>query len=724
MSSNTISFSQEVKYEDIYSQIGTLKPQQLFFRLYLYQNQNPHFANTYVQLGYTAEQVLSELDPLRDFELANYWVGNAVLYYSLFSRFLDANEVRRNREFYSNLPIETAGKRIENEDVLSYVNQRSIFFNNYKDSVTLIYKALEKSKDHYNNCVKIFNQINENYDNLNDLLLLTNPTLLKTLESLKEEYSQSIESFNNYKSLINAYPIEGHNQVYKLKVIETYRLDGITNSDFLKDTFDLWDYGKWTKNILQVYNSDIVPLRNEIASIQKMFTDNRRKISLSESIGPDETFASFDDLFLFRLGKYDNNSLVRELFRYLEGRQDFLIIEKSPLNNSIDSTSDLMNRKLRYYHRLSQQLISTEKLLNTYRVAINQERISRFNEFFIQQYGGETGLIRFANQEKQFLDQTINYALNNLNVYLEKETNYRSMLGYSTGARGVSIPLYPVPFHSPDFKTQTYLTKYVFDIQGEPKYSSGSIQRTSRSPMAFVAKVDANKKVEWVREVGAKGRDALPKGDAATHVKGFDQGCMAIVSGNISEDEYSNRLIRLDDKGRDVFDKKIDISAPPVFFDFDDINQICLIGFGNNNNDTLDIYNGFTITKTDSLGNIQWQTQIDLQGQLIDMIRTEGKYLAFFNFISMEINGNKVNAGNDDQHMAHVIVEFSEEGKFIRHTPILSNESFCINRIFSISSNEINLLGYSNGINQSTSEFKYLIITSQGEIIYKNFEDQ
>ena len=243
MSSNIISYSQEVKYEDIYNQIGTLKPQQLYFRLYLYQNQNPHFANTYVQLGYTAEQVLKELDPLRDFELANYWVGNAVLYYSLFSRFLDANEVRRNREYYSNLPIETAGKRIENEDVLNYVYQRSNFFNNYKDSVALIYKALEKSKDHYNNCVKIFNQINENYDNLNEVLLHTNPTFLTTLESLEKEYSECIESFNSYKSLLNAYPIRGYYQVYRLKDIETYRLDGITNSDFLKDTFDLWDYG-------------------------------------------------------------------------------------------------------------------------------------------------------------------------------------------------------------------------------------------------------------------------------------------------------------------------------------------------------------------------------------------------------------------------------------------------------------------------------------------------
>ena len=473
---------------------------------------------------------------------------------------------------------------------------------------------------------------------------------------------------------------------------------------------------------MQIYNSDIVALRNEIASIQKMFNDNRRKISLLESIGPEEKFTSFDDLFLFRLGKYDNNSLVRELFRYLEGRQDFLVIEKSPLNNPIDSTSDLMNRKLRYYHRLSQQLISTEKLLNAYKAAINQERISRFNVFFNQQYGGETGLIRFANQEKQLLDQTMNSALNNLKSYLEKETLTRIMLGSATGTRGVSIPLYPLSPQSPEFKTQTYLTKYVFDIQGEPKYTSGSIQRPGRSPMAFVAKVDANKKVEWVREVGAKGRDVLPKGDAATHVKGFDQGCMAIISGKMSEDEYSNRLIRLDDKGKDVFDKKIDISAIPVFFDFDDINQISLIGFGNNNFDTLNIYNGFIITKADSLGNIQWQAPIDIQGQLIDMIRAEGKYLAFFNFLSLDINGSKVNAGKDDQHMAHVVVEFSEEGRLIKHTPILSNESFCINRIFSISSNEINLLGYSNGQSQLASKLKYLIMSSQGEIIYKNFE--
>ncbi|OQC64372.1 MAG: hypothetical protein BWX49_00722 [Bacteroidetes bacterium ADurb.Bin008] len=717
----SVSHAQEVNYKDLYNQIGTLEPQQLYYRLFLYQNQNPHFANTYIQLGYTAEMILQNLDPLREFELANYWVGNVVLYYSLFPRFVEEDKVRKNREFYANIPIETAGKRVEDQDVLNYVNQKNIFYSHYKDSVNLIYKSLEQSKDHYNNCIRLFNQINEKYENYNEALLRTDNTLLSSLESLKNEFNRSIESFNNYKSLINAYPIAGHNQAYRLKNIETYRLDGIINSDFLKDTFDLWDYGKWINDFMHTYNNDIVSLRHEISSIQKMFVDNKRKISLAQTILQDEKYPSFDDLFLFRLGKYDNNSLVRELFKYLEGRQSFLILEKSPLNNPDDSTSDLMNRKLRFYHRLAQELTTTERMLNTLKGAIDNDKVARFKEFFEQQYGGETGLKNFTNQEMQFLIQSMDSDLENLRVYLTRESLTKSMLGNAAGARGVSIPLNPIPQSSQDSKTQPYLTRSVFDILGEPKYTSGAIRRANMPPMAFAAKIGTDKKVEWVREIGAKGKNAIPDGDCASHIVGFEQGCMVVVSGTKAENEYVNTLIRLDDKGRDVFSSNINIDALPVYYNFDDINQISIFGFATKVPDSNDLYHSFTIAMADSLGSIQWQTDIDIQGQLVDIVKAEGKYLAFFNFTSLDLNGKKLNAGKSEHHMAHVIVELSDNGRLLGNTPILSDESFCINRIFSISSNEINLLGYCNNSDQSDAKLKYLIVTDKCDILYKNF---
>ena len=150
-------WAQSIKYEDIISDLGKMPPKQAYYRFFQYQKQDPHFANTYVQLGHASEQIFRELDPLRNFNQANYWINNATLYYGLFEVYLKPNDVRRNREFYANFPLGTDGRRIENEDVVQYVQDRLAYCRTLKDSLELIYSTLEKSKDHYNNCVRIFN---------------------------------------------------------------------------------------------------------------------------------------------------------------------------------------------------------------------------------------------------------------------------------------------------------------------------------------------------------------------------------------------------------------------------------------------------------------------------------------------------------------------------------------------------------------------------------------
>ena len=304
-----VSFSQEaIKYEDLIAEIPRLTPKQRYYRFFQYQRQDPLFSNTYIQLGDACEKIFQTLDPLREFQQLNYWTGNAILYYGLFPVYLKSGEVRRNREYYSNFNIESQGRRIENEDAIAYVRSRVLYCNNYKDTITSIFNALEKSKDSYNNCVKIFNEINERYDNLNEALLQTNDNVLAQLEKLEVDFKSAVNEFNYYRKTIDQFPIGDYNQSYELLPIQTFRLDGLTNSDFLKNSFTLWDYGTWVSEFRQTYNTDIVALRNDINAIQRQFNNNRRRLTFVESMDEEEKFKSYDDLFMFRLGKYDNNS--------------------------------------------------------------------------------------------------------------------------------------------------------------------------------------------------------------------------------------------------------------------------------------------------------------------------------------------------------------------------------------------------------------------------------
>jgi hypothetical protein len=711
-------FAQDLKYDDVYSQIKPLPPINAYALLLKYQQQDPHFANTYMQLGNTCETVFKNIDPLREFEYLNYWVSNAVLYYGLFPVYLQKGEVRSNREFYANLPIAAAGKKIENEDALAYLNQRLDYCKNYRDTTQLIFETLQKSKDHYNNSVRIFNEINQRFDNINEALLQTDPAYLTQLNSLKSEYGQCIETFANYKELINRFPIGKYNQTYKVKPIETFRLEGLTNSDFLKDTFELWDYNQWVTAYLDTYNKEIVPLRQEVVKINKTFIDNKRKISATSTINPEDKYSSFDEFFLFRLGKYDNNSLVRELFGYLDSRQNYLITGKLE-QNATDSSTAAMSRKIRYYNRLAVQAKQATEKLSVFQKAITPVKIKRFNEFFTQQYQGETGLTSFYSQETDFLNVSFNESLKNLSNYFASEIIYRKSLGNASG-KGFSISLFPIEESSPEHSKQTYITQQVSFLQGQPNFVSGYIKRSGNQTMAFVAKIGKDKKVEWLREVGAKGKELLLGGDKAPLHYGSENGCVVLVSGFL-DGRSRNTLVRLDNKGKELYASKIAIELFPVYLNFDEISQNSILAFGRNYTDNSKLYNNYVICSTDSLGTIQWQTPIDLNGQLVEIVKSSDKYLAFMNYQSYNINNDRKSSTTPSNGWGHVVVELSERGNIEKSTAIPSTTNLFVNRVFPISNAEFNLIGFENQPGELSEKLKYILINPNGELLFKNY---
>ncbi len=714
------SKAQALRYDDIYKQLPNLSPLNAFSLLYKFQQQDPYFSNTYIQLGHVSEQMFKNIDPLREFEYLNYWSNNAVLYYGLFPVYLQANEVRRTREYYTNLPIAQPGKKIENEDVLAYISQRLEFCKNFKDSTTTIFETLRKSKDHYNSAVRTFNEINDRFENYNEALLQTNPEYLGLLASLKNDYAESINKFNEYQKIISTFPIGKYNQTYKIRNIETFRLDGLTNSDFLKDTFDIWNYDKWADEYLEIYNKEIVPLRQEINSINRTFADNKRRISLATTLESDTKLKSFDELFLFKLGKYDNSSLVRELFKYLDSRQDFLTLSKSELNQTTDSTTALMSRKVRYYNRLAMQYKSANENLQLFNKAIVPEKIKRFNDFFMSQYQGEPGLKNFYRQESEQLSRSFDTDLSNFASYLEAEQSYRNSMGMASAARGVNIPLYPIDENSPEYAKTSHVTQFVSYAQGLPNYVAGFIKRPGNVTMAFVAKIDKEKKIEWLREIGAKGKDALPSGDKAPYVFGYDNGCVVIVSGFI-DSKHRNTLVRLDNNGKELNSTRIAIELAPAYLNFDEIGQQSIMAFGRNYSDNPKLFNSYVVCQTDSVGNLAWSNALDLQGQILEILKADNKLLVFANYEWYSIEGQRKTAGLAANSWSHALFTFSTNGSLLAHKQIETDRTLFINRIFTLSSTEFNLVSLEDSPGNRSSKMKYLIVSPLGEKVFSNY---
>lgn len=712
--------SQDIKYDDIIENLNNMNPNQRYIRFFQYQKQDPHFANTYIQLGDACEKIFRDLDPLREFNQLEFWAKNAILYYGLYPVYLKPSEVRRNRDLYDNIEIETERRKFDDEDVIRYTQQRIERCNNYIDSVRLTYLALEKSKDHYNNCVRIFNEINQKYDNLNESLLQTNDEFLKKINELNAEYEATIEQFEQYKKLIEEFPIGNYHQEYELAPILTFRLDGLTNSNFLDNNFTIWNYGQWIKHFKETFNTDIATIRKEINSIQRTFNNNKRRLSLIPSIDKDDSFESYDNLFLYRLGKYDSNSLVRELFIYLKTRQNYLVSRKMPIALPTDSSSEIMNRKLRYYHSLVGEEMQSETKLNEFKNAISPEKIIRFNDFFQEQYNGQDGLLKFHETEQQYLTETLNESFNNLKAYFQNETAYRKMLGSASGSRGAQVPLSPVDSAMLSQGNITYVTQNTTYVQGEPLYASGYINRRGSKPLAFVAKIsqtDDKNSTDWIREVGAKGRQSLPNGDQADIHFGYADGCATIVSGQNSN-EFENTLVQLDTSGKEIFSKKIENSGQPMFLSYDDINKQFMLAFKEIPTDTTEHLPAIIFYQADSLGNITWETTYNVNGEVVDIVKSGDNHLAIINHKLP----NQNNDVSEPKQWATQMVTLSNQGDITATTPFTSTNSYHVNRVFSISREELNLIGYEGKPGKKDGNLKYILTSPNGNVLFSNLE--
>lgn len=378
---NLTKAQEKLDYDDIYAALPSVKPEQGLYMLLQYQKQFPDFANTYAQIGHLCEQKLKVIDPLRNLEDANFWVDNAILYYGVFSKFAHKNEAGKNQKYYANMNIPVTEKKLSETDIANFIKRRLDSCQHYKKNINETFEKLKKSKEAYDHAIEMYASINDKYENLDELLLHTYDPMLKYIDTLNNYYNTAIQLFDAYKKQLKQYPILDYNQTYKLKNIETFRLDGLTKSDFLEPEFFIWNFEKWVLDFKNTYRNDIVSLRKEITNIQNTFDKNRKKLEQTDTISPKEKFETFDALFFYRLGHYDSYSIVKDLFKYLDLRQQFLKYGNLPISSPADSALSLLNIKLRFYYNLTKMQNNVEVAAIQMAEEITKEKVNRFKQY-------------------------------------------------------------------------------------------------------------------------------------------------------------------------------------------------------------------------------------------------------------------------------------------------------------------------------------------------------
>lgn len=530
------------KYEEIYINLPTWSVDQSYSELMDYQRKDPYLANVYIQLGVISEHKLIGTDPLREIENTQFWAKNAELFWGNLKVYYKENDARHS-DFYENLNIPMKGSRLTDAEVMDFVKKHQTFCKNYADSAQILYDALERSKKAYNICLTTYRDICDNYTTLNEALLCYDKGLIEKLKILEVNYNECISQFNYYKQVLKQHPLLNYRQIYDVKPIPTFRLDGLTNSDFLQNRFFIWDYKLWVDDYMKKIKDDILPLRKEIESINAKFVSGYEEWKLGKtSVVTAEP--AYDDYFLFRLGRYDNNSLVRELFSYLESRRVLLAMAQDSLALPVDSLPANRNRHLRHLYRASQQYMTADQnrqaLANFMSDKNNDARIRRFDDFFKKNYGSNK-IVSYPKEQLQVLDNVFQGMLVNYVKFLENMHEAEPKNTYSLPSGKLpALPMWVIPTDQETTNIQgQYLTRCLDrNSLGTAAYVSGDRVLAGKQ-QPFVAAISDNQTTLWVSQIN--------NASAVLAVRAYEKGCVVQIENN---KEYY--LVYFNDKGKET----------------------------------------------------------------------------------------------------------------------------------------------------------------------------
>ena len=717
-----------IKYKDVYKVITEKSKEEAYSLLLVFQKQEPLNANTYLQLGLLAQYWSKEYDALTNLKDVEFFIYNTNLYFGLAYSKVDQKELRKNNKFYQNIERFKEVEDIDFEAVKLFIQEQIDANNEYKKNVKIVTTYFNLSILHYNSCINIFKEINADNNKIKDIYLTADKDFLEKLNKLENSFDSTIYYLQNYQTAIKNYPIKNYNQKYKLLPIETYRLHGLTSSDFLQDEIPIWDYRTWVKNVKQILDSNIKDLRALITKADNQLNQDISLVLNSKEYKSDFIVQKFDEKLKFKIAKFDHKSLLLELFKYKESKLDFIVLNRDPLNNPKDSLSGYTyQQKGRYYASLVEKKNKCDSLNNNFTSKINSYDLNKYQDFFNNVYGGEAGLTSYSKFEKLLTNQTVNNSLNQF-----KEFHISSLKSKITPDslvyKNSKILLYKSNI---DFEKAEIGKYYTSDIQKNNAgdyYITGYTKLDNIKSSAFIAKTTKLESIKWLQLIAPEKQEKV----LAPWVYCKEDGCEVIIN-LVDTPQTRNQIVVFDGEGKQKEKIEVGIAGFPRYFNYDEINQKYLMVFKGIKMNSMDCLNDdLIICQFDGLTKQkEWTDTLKIKGMFIDIIKMDQDIFLFTNFTNYQVPLKSITseAGTAPDETNSLLIVLDQSGKIKNEIPILNSKPFHISKIIKLGSDAINLIGFKNPISKTESseedekgEFLYLLLNSKGEIYFDNWK--
>ncbi len=690
---STSIFAQNLKYKDIFNTLQNGDTLLAYNMLLAFQKSNPYFANTYFQLGNISYKWVFETDPFLDIERTEYLIYNTRLFYGLAIRRLteDKTDVRKNRKYYQNLPELSQISKLNNQYIINFINYRLKKLDEYDKNVHIIYSYFYTMITIYNNTVSYYRRLISKYPKIKDLYLAPITQIKPKLDTLKIKYDSTLFLYQQYKTAITSYPIKNYNQKLVQKDIKTYRLQGLTYTNFLADTILVWNYDKWAKDVISVIVNDITKLRSHIDLMQKLMDNFQQKI-LKAPYAREQQFFNFNPKIIYEIEKFDYKSLMSAYFEYRKSKLDFLTFSKLKFNDTTDQNLPLIFRAKNYF-KLYQMKHQVDSLWAIVQQRNTEENRQKFRDFFAQEF--PQGFTAYLQHEKVFNDNYLQAQFERYKYFIFRDALNYPFVKDSVKYQDYTIPLY-VSFVFPQFAEPSQIV--VLDRVKDPKgeiYLTGYIRGQNVS-YPFLARV-FNGQVLWLK------KEPVPINSFQAYVKlTLSTDGLTVVKHDFVS--HKNTLVQIDFAGKQVFSFDLQLDLIPKTIEYDGINNLVIVVYKGSDIKPLTVSSDpLVIQLWDAeTRQLKWTKQVKINGSFVDLVKIDTVYHVFFNASHYEFGSLSKTA------ITNIIGQFtvSMSGQTQKISVLFDQPQYLI-KALKLSNRKINLLCL-DGENISIYEDKFV----------------
>ncbi len=718
-----------LKYKDIFSTVINESEDKAYEMLSTYQKQDPYNANAYYQLGIIAQQWAKKYDPLTDYENLYYFTYHASLYYSLCKKYLDEKESKKNWQYYQQAKALEGAKKTGHEQIMRDVTEKASSIKGFEENINHIRKNYFAAVRNYNQSLALFTQIVEKNAKLKDIYLTANSDLANQIKTIGMNFDSTIFYFDIYKEAIAEFPIKNYKQDYKILPIETYRLEGLTKSNFLKNDINLWNFRTWSDDVISVIDNDISKLRFDIDEESKKIDSMINLVNLTKDYSANlDNYVLNKDL-TYRIGRFDFQPLILDIFNYKISKLNLQISSKKPMNNpaNVEKSRIELMKKLQFYNELVNQKILADKNIIALAAKISDFNILKYEAYITENYKGGKGLNNYIEKEPKQIEVFFNKSMGNLkySVIKHNEKKYINNNIVSTNKGVISLA---IPYDILNGTDERYYTSAISKNSNGDKYFCGYKNRIAKNTKAFVAMCDSLNKIKWIKEYDFT-KKGKPKADNyACNLALTENGCVVIIhSRDTSNNSISikNQMITFNRFGKAIIKNKTGPALVPRILIYDDINTKIIAAYKGK---YLPIHSHITdsliVEHADSAGNAMWSIPIAFNGNIVNIVRSNQKMLIVGNYTELiDVNTIKRLKNNETNAFLSII---DGKGNIEKTVTFDEDYAYYITNAVKLNSETINFLGlktneknlekaYSNKKNK----LDYRLIDITGKSIYK-----